>query len=232
MTSFVQEHMTACVRSASRLWSGCMVPTNPFAGLAVEGEHGRVLRCTAPSAPTTALLAGVLLTRGKFYYEVTLSYNTSAAGASPLSRSASTVSPHHAAPAAASSTALSTKQKQFGRKRGGARAQPSCAIGWVDVEFVDRASNDATAAVGSDAHSWGYDPIAAVLKHGAAVEWGESAASGSVIGVAVDLDLSIMSFAVNGEWDGSASVAFNNVAFRAGLVPALTLAQGGDLAVS
>ena len=42
--SFLQEHMTTSVRSASRLWHGCMVPTNPFAGLAVEGDHGRVLR--------------------------------------------------------------------------------------------------------------------------------------------------------------------------------------------
>jgi hypothetical protein len=67
-------------------------------------------RCTSANAPATALLAGALLTRGKFYFEVTVKY------AAPAPGTASTTTRSKAVTGA---TRLSGKQTQYTDKRAG-----------------------------------------------------------------------------------------------------------------
>jgi hypothetical protein len=194
--------MTDVVRESSRLWNGSMVPTAPFSGLSVEGENGRVLRCQG-HVPTTAVLAGALLTRGKFYYEVTVGYDVTG-------------------------TSASGQGSRRKHKRGGGRGRPFALVGWVDLQFI---ASGSPRHVGSDAHGWAFDVFHRQLFNGsgqAALEWGDAAAPGDVIGVAADLDASTMSFSLNGVWDAPMGVAFNNVVFAAGVLPAVTIGPGSD----
>jgi hypothetical protein len=59
------------------------------------------------------------------------------------------------------------------------------------------------------------------------VEWGSVVPSGSIIGVAADMDNGTLSFGVDGVWHEGA--AFSNVVVRAGLVPVVTLGHGCDM---
>ncbi len=61
-------------------------------------------------------------------------------------------------------------------------------------------------------------------------EWGAYVESGSIVGVAADLDSGTLLFGVDGEWhEAPLGQAFTNIAPRAGLIPVVTLGHGSDL---
>ena len=212
--------MSDRVRDSASVWANAVVPTQPFSGLVHSGEApGEPCTLRTTGTVSTGVLAGVLLTRGKFVFEVTVDFEVPAALEVP------------------SSSAPRTQADHARKARRLARQRPSAAVGWADLEYI-RTNCKATslqgpastsAALGSDSHSWSFDLFSSQVWNSASREWGAPVSSGDVIGVAVDLDEGSIWFGVNGEWAAPFGVAFSNLAPAAGLIPAVSLGSRANL---
>ena len=97
-------------------------------------------------------------------------------------------------------------------------------VGFADLEFVG--SNRDGLGVGDDKHSWGYDGARAPnngLWMNGGKRFGKPWNTGTVIGVAADIDNRTMRFSHDGSWDAPMGTAVQNFDFVAGLIPGFTL---------
>jgi hypothetical protein len=215
--------MSDVVKESCGVWTNVMIPTQPFSGLQHSGREGSTtsdpctLRCSSTLA--TGVLAGVLLTRGKFFYEVVVDFD----GASDSPAHSETVGSHRR------------------RARRVAKHRPYAVVGFVDMEHIRThckavSAGSATAvvstsSVGSDPHSWGYDMFSKQACNGSTREWGSELSPGDVIGVAVDMDDGVVSFGLNGDWSPPMGACFNAISVSGGLVPAVSLGSRGGLSL-
>jgi hypothetical protein len=114
-------------------------------------------------------------------------------------------------------------------------------IGWVDPRFSCNGAE--CIGVGDDKHSWSYCPqpddgINKPLEghtgglkchNGSRWKFGKPWRYGGIVGVGVDVDRGRVYFSYNGNWTGNAAknqplgLAFDNIAFRGGIMPAATI---------
>eukprot|EP00466_Bigelowiella_natans_P015194 jgi/Bigna1/85176/estExt_fgenesh1_pg.C_20373 len=133
------------------------------------------------------------------------------------------------------------KLEQLSGKQGGA----VMTIGWCDSFFFG--SSITKRGVGDDAHSWGWGVTDGInglpeLKHDSKrrlwsgpVKSGTRFKKGDIIGCALDVDAKTVQFSFNGSWGvgkGTVSVAFENISFEKGLIPALSTSSMGTVRIN
>ena len=108
-------------------------------------------------------------------------------------------------------------------------------FGWSDERFAPKKSH----GVGDDAFSWGVDGQRVAKWHGGRPQnvayktyvkqnqWGQLWKAGDILGCMADLDAKTLSFSLNGSTEAPMGIAFENIEFRGGILPALS-AKGGD----
>lgn len=145
---------------------------------------------------------GLLLTRGRWYYEVTL-------------QSSGCMQVVYAVPCGLSACMCPPITPYMSML---------IQLGWCDGSYTGASEHG--EGVGDDGHSWAYDGYRQLRWHEVSTPWGARWSKGDTIMVAVDIEARVMLFGRNGSWAPPMGVAFAGFEFDRGLAPVMAGNRG------